>query len=78
MNYPTELVAKAKYEIEIFERPSTETSAELVAEVVMLRSLVRDMRAAALGLWTQDGEILGFERMESVIAESKQSVPDAA
>lgn len=32
MTYPTELIAKAKYEIDIFERPSAETSIELVAE----------------------------------------------
>lgn len=31
--YPDELVARAEYEIAVFERPSVETSARLLAEV---------------------------------------------
>jgi hypothetical protein len=36
--YPTELVAKAKYEMRVFERVSAETGAELIAEVERLRA----------------------------------------
>lgn len=83
MTYPTELVALAKHEVNIFERPSADTSLALIAEVEMLRSLVREMRAAALEV---GGRFIGIEypgtkfealiRMSVVIDESKQSVPD--
>ena len=82
MIYPTELVAKAKYELEIFERVAADTGAELVAEVVILRSLVREMRAAAKdvgGAAIMSTEIAFDEllRLSSVIEESKHSVPES-
>ena len=40
MSYPTELVAKAKYELQIFERVSADTGRELVAEVERLREII--------------------------------------
>jgi hypothetical protein len=40
--YPTELVAKAKYEMEVFERVSSDTGAELIAEVERLRAIIAD------------------------------------
>jgi hypothetical protein len=39
MVYPTELVEKAKYEIEIFERVSADTGQELLDEVIRLREM---------------------------------------
>lgn len=36
--YPKEIVAKAKYEMHVFERVSAETGAELIAEVERLRA----------------------------------------
>jgi hypothetical protein len=73
MTYPTELIAKVKYEIDIFERPSAETSLELVAEVVMLRSLVRDMRDAVMS--ASASSFAGDnKRLGDVIAESMHSV----
>jgi hypothetical protein len=44
MEYPTELVAKAKYEMQIFERVAQETGAELVAEVDRLREALTELR----------------------------------
>jgi len=46
MPYPTELVARAKYEIRVFERVAMDTGIELLAEVERLRELLR----------TSDGE----------------------
>lgn len=40
MDYPTELVAKAEYETEIFERVASDTGAELLAEVKRLRAQI--------------------------------------
>lgn len=37
MTYPTELIAKANFEISIFDRLSVETSIELINEVLFLR-----------------------------------------
>lgn len=42
MNYPTELIAKAKYELEVFDRVAADTGAELVAEVVRLREMLEE------------------------------------
>lgn len=67
MSYPTELVAKAKYEMHVFERVSADTAAELIAEVVMLRSLIRDMRTTALSGSRDD--------LQKVVTESLFSVP---
>lgn len=39
MPYPTELIAKAKYEMEIFERCAADTCQELIAEVERLRAM---------------------------------------
>ena len=36
--YPTDLVARAKYEMHVFERVSAETGTELIAEVERLRA----------------------------------------
>lgn len=36
--YPTELVAKAKYEMRIFERVASDTGEELILEVIRLRA----------------------------------------
>ena len=41
MEYPTELVAKARYELHVFERVAMDTGAELVAEVERLRTALR-------------------------------------
>jgi hypothetical protein len=38
MKYPTELIAKANFEIDLFERPSLDTSKELIEEVLFLRN----------------------------------------
>lgn len=40
MTYPTELIAKANYEIRIFDRVAMDTGAELLAEVVRLRAII--------------------------------------
>lgn len=45
MAYPTELVAKAKFELETFERVAAETGAELVQEVERLRDLLQRAKA---------------------------------
>lgn len=47
MNWPTEVVAKAEYEIGIFERPSSATSLELIEEVKKLRAMLRQLADAA-------------------------------
>lgn len=46
MTYPTEVVAKAEYEIAIFERPAVSTSIELIAEVKHLRQLIAGLTNA--------------------------------
>ena len=38
--YPTELIAKAQYEMRIFERVGADTGEELIAEVLRLRAQV--------------------------------------
>ena len=83
MTYPTELVERAKYEVEVFERVSADTGIELTAEVVMLRSLVREMRAAAadvgarlMGIECEGTKFDALSRMALVIEESKLSVPE--
>lgn len=84
MIYPTELIARAKYEVKIFERVSADTGIELIAEVVMLRSLVREMRAAAIdvgAIQPTHPDKIKFDRLvrlTSVIAESMHSVPEEA
>jgi len=46
VKYPTELVAKAQYEMHVFERVSADTGAELIAEVIRLRELAKNMATA--------------------------------
>jgi len=77
MSWPTELVAKAKYEIEVFERPSRATSMELVDEVVMLRLLVNDFRDAATTVCYSPNPLAACKLMD-VIAQSRFSVPEAS
>jgi len=52
MKYPEELIPKAKYELDVFERVSMDTGKELVAEVELLRALmseaVRDFHGKAV------------------------------
>ena len=43
MDYPTETVARAEYEIGIFERPAAETSRELLEEVKAWRFRFPDL-----------------------------------
>jgi len=38
MSYPTELLAKATYEMGVFERVSATTGAELITEITQLRA----------------------------------------
>jgi hypothetical protein len=46
MDWPTELVAKAEFEIRIFERPSIDTSRALLEEVKKLRAMLRQLADA--------------------------------
>jgi hypothetical protein len=47
MAYPTEVVAKAEYEIGIFERAAADTSQELVDEVKRLRAVIQALTSAS-------------------------------
>lgn len=48
--YPTEVVARAEYEISIFERPAVDTSIELIAEVKHLRQIIEGLTNAIYNL----------------------------
>ena len=41
MEYPTELVEKAKFEMKTFDRVAADTGNELIAEVERLREIIR-------------------------------------
>ena len=43
MDYPTELIAKAKYELQVFERVAMDTGEELVSEVERLRAALVEL-----------------------------------
>ncbi len=53
--YPTEVVAKAEYEISIFERPAVDTSIELIAEVKHLRQIIEGLTNAIYNLESSSG-----------------------
>lgn len=53
--WPTELVAKAKYELRIFERVAMDTGAELVAEVERLRGIIQRAKEHSTRI-THDGQ----------------------
>lgn len=57
--WPTELVAKAKYELHVFDRVAAETGVELVAEVERLREIISRAK--------QESELIQYQG-RSVIA----------
>lgn len=61
MEYPTELVAKAKYELAVFERVAMDTGAELVSEVERLRAQIELPREFA-----QEARRSGSTRLASM------------
>lgn len=40
--YPTELIARAEYEMKVFERCAADTCADLIAEIKRLRARIRN------------------------------------
>lgn len=53
MSYPTDLVEKAQYELEVFERVGRETSLQLLEEVVAWRTRLPEEHYVA-----KDGKVL--------------------
>lgn len=72
MSYPTELIAKAKYELGIFDRVAAETGSELVAEVERLREILQ--RAKPTVAWmTEDGRVAHTSTKECMPGVSQEA-----
>jgi hypothetical protein len=69
MDWPTEIVAKAEFEIRIFESPSIDTSRALLEEVKKLRATLRQLAEATDNLAVSP---------TSVNREDAQAIAEAA
>lgn len=71
--YPTELVEKAKFEIRTFERVSSETSSELLAEVIAWRAQfpAHEYRALDNGVTLKIAPV----DKDSAISQRKDGIP---
>jgi hypothetical protein len=49
--YPSELVERAQFEINVFERVSADTGIELVEEVIRLRGALKQMTVVNARTW---------------------------
>lgn len=71
--YPTELIAKAEFEMRTFERVSQETGKELLNEVKSLRTELQKMKP--INAVAIDRENLGVMLHLNLDPELQQSIP---